>query len=603
LIPFTLHGQEKIKEPRDTLKYGLQSEKFYDSVYNKFQRHKITRLIYPIAFRAPSENSNDPLRTEKSETPYLPFAGKVIRSVSVNTLPPFGTSLSDTTWDPDLKALKALNSAHVTTQNFVIRQELRFKEGDRIDPTVMADNERNIRDLAFVDNVRFIIRESPPGSDTVTIEVLTKDVWSIGLNIRTLTTSELKMSVYDANFLGLGDRISIKLSMETGRAPFFRFDGFDYTYTNISGSFINGYMGFTQDDNGNSAFTTGFYRDFFSSATRWAGSAFFSQSNNADERNDSVTIQSTFQEELVWLGVSYPVRGAKKQTRFILAESFYNKYFLKRPHVTAGYDPFYFNTTNILTGLSLSWNQYYTTSYIQDFGIPEDLPYGRLIQLNAGPAFTEFSQRMYTGLLLSAGNLVGKFGYLSGEADAGGFINGNRFEDGTLVLNLNYISPLGTSKDKRYKFRGYLNLRYGFGFNRTINNRDFYDLDDLFNTSSLETDTALQGTHCAGLRAGTYLFTPWHWFGFRFAFNTYAQLGITSNSTDIWDKGMLYGGFGAGIMIKNDNLVFPPFFLTFAVYPGQQPNIQGFRIEMTSIPKIDIPDFIPDYPSVQTLNN
>jgi hypothetical protein len=603
LLSDSLHAQEKKKESRDTLKYERQSEKFYDSVYNKFQRRKFTRMIYPIAFRAPSVHSNDPLRTERSETPYLPYAGKVIRSVSVNTLPPFGTSLSDTTWNPDMKAAKALNSAHVTTQNFIVRQELRFKEGDRIDPTVMADNERNIRDLSFIDNVRFVIRESPPGSDTVTIQVLTKDVWSIGLNIRTLTTSELKMSVYDANFLGLGDRISVKISMKTDRAPFFRFDGFDYTYSNISGSFINGYIGFTQDDKGNSNFTTGFYRDFFSAATRWAGSATFSQSNNTDERNDSVTIRSTFQEELVWLGVSYPVKGTKKQTRFILAGSVYNKYFLNRPYVKAQYDPFYFNTTNILTGLSLSWNQYYTTSYVQDFGKPENLPYGRLIQFTAGPSFTEFSQRLYTGLALSAGNLVKKFGYLSGEADVGGFLNGDHFEDGIVTLNLNYLSRLYTTKDKRYKFRAYLNSLYGFGFNRTYNNRDFYDLNTLFSASGLATDTALEGTHSAGIRAGTSLFAPWNWFGFRFAFITYAQVGIISSSTNIWGKGTVYGGFGGGIVIKNDNLVFPPFYITLAVYPGKQPNIQGFRIEMTSIPKIDIPDFIPGYPSVKTLNN
>jgi hypothetical protein len=80
-------------------------------------------------------------------------------------------------------------------------------------------------------------------------------------------------------------------------------------------------------------------------------------------------------------------------------------------------------------------------------------------------------------------------------------------------------------------------------------------------------------------------------------------VGIISSSTNIWGKGTVYGGFGGGIVIKNDNLVFPPFYITLAVYPGKQPNIQGFRIEMTSIPKIDIPDFIPGYPSVKTLNN
>ena len=598
-----LAAQRTRKTERDTLKPEQRSQEFYDTVYRKFQRHKITRLIYPIAFRAPSQNSNDPLRTERSEIPYLPYAGKVIRNITIKTLAPFGTSLSDTGWSANLGAIRALNSAHITTQNYVVRRELRFRRGDRVDPHVFSENERNIRGLSFIDNVRFIIREISPGNDTVDVQVITKDVWSIGFQFNTLTLSKVSMTLYDANFLGLGDKVSLRFSMETERAPFFRIDGFSYTYHNISGSFINGSVGYFQDDDGNSNFNINFSRNFFSNTTRWAGMLSFSQSNNADEQPDSTWIHSTYQEELAWLGISYPVRGTGRQTRLILAESVYNKYFLNRPYVTAATDRFYFNATNILTGLSLSWNQYYTTSYLKEFGKPENIPYGRLIQLTIGPSLTEFDTRMYTGLTLGAGNLIGKAGYFSAGIGIGASINGTHYEDGVLKATAIYISNLYTTKGNRYKLRGYLTSGYALGFNRTANNQDYADLNSYLNISGLSVDTALQGTQCLGVRTGVSVFTPWKWYGFRFAFNAAGIFGITTQTVNLFRSGTFYGGLSAGIMIKNDNLVFPPFYILFTVFPGNQPYVPEFRFDMTSIPTYQIPDFVPDYPSVLTLDN
>src|SRR5512138_2890802 len=81
---------------RDTLKSYRKSDKFYDSVYYKFQRKKFTKLIYPFAFKTPEGPVVHPAVTEKSETPYLSFSGKIIRKVRVDILPPFETSVYDT---------------------------------------------------------------------------------------------------------------------------------------------------------------------------------------------------------------------------------------------------------------------------------------------------------------------------------------------------------------------------------------------------------------------------------------------------------------------------------------------------------------------------
>lgn len=597
-----VQGQSVETNRRDSISPGQETGTVYDSIYQRSRRHKITKLLYPIAFANPNKNQTDPLQTKSSEAQYLPFQGKVIRHVSISSIEPFGSSLYDTVQKNITPAGKALNSAHTNTWKYVIRHHILFKEGDRVNAQVLADNERQIRELGYIDNVRFFITESSPGSDSVDILVMTKDVWSIGLYVRSITTSSVRMSVYDANFLGLGDKINVKFSAEGERAPFFRIDGCDYTYENIEGSFITGRIGFSQDNDGNKNAGIGFFRDLFSITTRWEGGISFDQSKKIESLNDSTTISSRFQEELAWGGLAFPLKEFQRPSRIIISESFYNRHFLDRPVVTAQSDPFYFNTRDILTGISYSWNKSYITHYLSRFGQPENLPFGRLVQLNIGPSITDFTNRLYSCLILSAGDYIRRTGYLSVTTNIGGYFHKDCLEDGAFMVTVNYIPNLYTTRDKRYKFRTYLIGQYAFSFNRSPNNLDLYDLNSLFNVSGLKKDTALEGSHCLGIKAATVNFTPWEWYHFRFAITSFIQGGVVAQQSDLL-KGTLYGGVGVALAIKNDNLIFPPFRISFTFYPGSQPNIPPFWMDVNSISQINLPDFVPDYPAVQTLGN
>ncbi len=595
-----VQGQSGETNHSESMLPGQEKGEVYDSIYQRSRRHKITKLLYPIAFTDPNKNKTDPLQTNVSEAQYLPFEGKVIRQISITSVKPFGSSLYDTV-QKDITAVgKALNSAHMNTQKYRIRQHLLFKKGDRVNAQVLADNERQIRELGYIDNVRFFITECSPGSDSVDILIMTKDVWSIGLYVRSITTSTIRMNVYDANFLGLGDKINIKISAEGERAPFFRFDGCDYTYENIEGSFINGRISLSQDNDGNENAGIGFSRNLFSITTRWEGGIFFDQSKKVEDLNDSTVISSRFQEELAWGGLSFPLKEFQRPSRIIISQSFYNRHFLDRPVVTAQSDPFYFNTRNILTGISYSWNKSYITHYLSRFGQPENLPFGRLIQLNIGPSITDFTNRIYSCLILSAGDYIRRTGYLSVTTNLGGYFHKESLEDGALMVTVNYIPNLYTTRNKRYKFRTYLIGQYAFSFNRSSNNLDLYDLNTLFNVSGLEKDTALEGFHCLGIKAGTVNFTPWEWYHFRFAITSFIQGGVVAQQSDLL-KGTFYGGLGVALAIKNDNLIFPPFRISFTVYPGCQPNVPPFWVDVNSISQITLPDFVPDYPTVQTL--
>jgi hypothetical protein len=588
---------------RDTLRSYRRSDTFYDSVYTKFQRKKFTRLIYPFAFQQPAPPVADPAATQKSETPYLPFSGKVIRRIRISTMPPFERSVYDTNLTTRSSTGKFLNGAHVTTQKYVIRKELLFQPGDTVNPVQFAETERSIRDLSAIDNVNFYIQEISPGSDTVDITVVTKDVWSIWGSLVTATSSSARFAVYDANFLGLNDFLSVTFSVDALRSPVFRVGGIDYSYSNIRGSFINALFSFSLDNNGAQALLVGLDRPFFANEARWAGSLIYVNRIQVDNEDGAPNIHSRYNEEFAWLGVSYPLNALRTNSRFVLAESFTSHLYQERPAVTAASNPLYFNYFDFLTGFCFYRNDYYTAYYVAQFGRPENIPYGRNIQLTVGPNLSEFTTRMYTAVTFTAGDLIGRAGYLSGQITLGGFLGHNSFEDGITKVSLDYFTPLFPTPNQRYKFRSYLDARYGYGFNLNLHRNDEINLNRLFHLPSLKSDSALEGQHCLGVKASTMMFTPWHFYGFMFALSAFAETGFVADSHTPVTKGIFYGGLGVGIRIKNDNLVFPPFLISFAFYPGNQPGVNLFQPDLSSDPWVRIPTFTARAPRIETLNN
>jgi hypothetical protein len=601
-VPVSAQDTIKSKTTHDTSGNYNKSERFYDSVYRKLQKRKFEKMLYSLAFKPPPEKPGPSLETpRKSESPFIKYSGKVIREIRINTLPAFGYYVYDSLKRPRTNAAKVLNSLHVTTQNFVIRKELMFKQGETVDPNIMAESERLIRDMEGIDDVNFIVTETSPGSDSVDVLVITKDVWSIGGFLNSLTTHNLMATIFDGNFLGLGDRLTLKFSMDIPRAPFFMINGVNYIYTNIAGSFIDGLFGFTYDYNGNQTISAGLQRGFYSNQTIWAGGAFVNNIINIEDQVEAPNIVSRYSEGFLWLGRAYPVPGAKKPTRFIIAESFLYRNYSQRPYNPSFTDPFYLNVTRFLTGVSVSRNNYLISQYIKEFGKPESIPYGTLAELVVGPSFDDLSSRVYTGITFSAGTYLKTFGYLSGRLSFGGYFNKSAFQDALLKVSGTYFTNLVTTPNNRYKFRTFVEMRYGLGFNRVQSISDFYNLNNILQVSERRNDSLFQGVNALGLRISTIAFTPWYFYGFAFALTAFAEVGVASLSQSINNTTPFFGGFGIGIKIKNDNLIFPAFLISCAIYPGLQPDVPLFQVEFKSNYDVYLPDFNATYPGVQRL--
>ncbi|MCX6266681.1 MAG: hypothetical protein NTW16_04895 [Bacteroidetes bacterium] len=180
-----------IRQPKaDRNKVGSyqNSQIFYDTVYKKLARNKITQLLYYMAFVVPKQsNLPDTLQVLKSNKPFDKFQGKIIRNITIKILPPFGASVYDTGRQTVTGIGKTLNSVHINTRKYVIRRNLLIKKGDKLIPAVLADNERILRNMSSIDNTHIIVVQSTPESDSVDLFVVSKDVWSIGVDIPMIT--------------------------------------------------------------------------------------------------------------------------------------------------------------------------------------------------------------------------------------------------------------------------------------------------------------------------------------------------------------------------------------------------------------------------------
>ena len=610
ILKDTVFVVQSTENPALDAKNEQRSKTFYDSVYKKFSRKKFPQMLYRLAFKQPDipplpGNSHK----IKSEVPFKKYKGKVIRHIRIETLDPFGTSIYDTLIYAQTASGKTLNAAHMKTRSWVIRKNLFIKEGQKVDPYLLADNERNIRQMSFIDDVKTYVTVSDPSGDSVDIIIVTKDVFSIGFDIMTASPSNVAFRLYDGNFLGLGDRLSTNYSFKTKRKSFFRLDGASYSYDNIAGTFLNTLITYIRDDVGNQSAGIVFNRSFYSFKTKWAFGAGYQYSKMVREtilnlENNLIRRDISFFNDMsLWGGRAFPIRNTSIPSRFVITESFFRRSFSSRPWVTIDSNRIYYNTTQILTGLAFSANNYYLTDYILHFGKPEIIPYGRAFKVTLGPEITNFYTRLYGSVDLSAGDFINGFGFLSGRAVLGGYLYNKSMEDCVLKMSLKYLSPLYVTPDKKFKFRSYFFSDYRFGFNFRKNNTDYSNINRDFLIDQVKFDTLFYGRKSLSASISTIMYTPIYFYGFRFAFILQGKGGFVAPAGESLFHQPFYTGVGLGILIRNDNLIFPPFLISFFYYPSVPHGVPWWQFRFDQNTGITFPDFNVTMPQAENLQN
>ncbi|UCG28867.1 MAG: hypothetical protein JSV24_05765 [Bacteroidales bacterium] len=533
------------------------SVNFYDSLQSRASRKKWSRLLHEMLFVSSSKVSDGAIN-RKSEDQYVIHQGKKIRNIEIIRADIFGPTLLDTTVTSLTWVGHTLNKLHFYTNEKIIKNNLLLNTGDEINPLLLADNERILRKLKFIDDAS--IQVIPVSGELVDVYVITKDVFSLGFNASFKGLKPELIEIYERNILGIGHEFHTNLLYDYDAKTPFGFEAL-YRVSNIKGSFIRGEVGY-MDSYFNKYYGVVLSRKFVTPLTKYAGGIKISVESNLVSI-DTTDIYYRFKRNYqnYWFGRSFLLNPVTR-TRIILAGRFIHNNVFERPVIPENSNHNIQEYELYLGSVAFSKMNFYKTNLIYNYGRTEDIPYGSLVELTGGFEKNEFGNRFYTSMYVSGGNFLPRLGYLQSSVAVGGFIRNGAYRQGVIQTRASYFS--NTFSLNNFHFRQFVNLDYTLGI------RPFLDEQITINNTSgirgLSSDY-LSGTHRLALKLETVSFTPLFLYGFRFACFGFADLGLVGPYNKSIFTNTLYSGLGFGIRIRNENLVFKTFQVRFAFYP------------------------------------
>ena len=161
-----------------------------------------------LPFHAVLAEPRSPLKPKHSASPEEP--SPIIRDIRIEVRDVFD--------EPDLAWFySGVNAVKISTKEYIVRQELLFKEGDRYAEYLVEESERALRRLPFLRQINITpIRDG----DYVDLIVSVQDTWTL-LPFLSLSLGSGKdksaIGIAETNLLGLGKRAEILYADDEGR--------------------------------------------------------------------------------------------------------------------------------------------------------------------------------------------------------------------------------------------------------------------------------------------------------------------------------------------------------------------------------------------------
>lgn len=541
-----------------------------------------------------SITANDPpAAILKIDEPFVQFKQKKIRYILTTSLG-FERNFYDTNRIKYNFGVRLANVFHHNTRDAVILKNLFFKEGDPVVPYLLADNERYLRELPFIQDARLQVLPTEQGSDSVDIIVITKDVFSLGADINASSAKRMSMRVYDENIGGSGNEFSVAGFRDADRNPLAAF-GAEFINRNIGGSFINWTTGFI---NYSPAFNSGrreenaiytrFEKPLVSPYFGWTG-AFelaYRKTQNA-YLTDSLYKQDFrygYYNADVWVGYNLGAKRlllkntATRLRKFVAMRLFHNEFF-SLPTRFANINNYqYADITGALGAFTIFKQVFYKTRFVYGFGRSEDVPEGYTGSVIGGWTNKQGRSRPYWGLDLQRNYFNSDGFYSSFTLRAGGYFYQKRMEDIDLLFNVDHFSRLkhlGGGWYHRWFISGSVAKQIRPVLNIPLFLNSNFALPQ-FSNSNMAADFR------SVLRCESAFYSTWKLLGFRFSpfvFGDGAFLVPTNNSLN---KGDFFSNLGAGVRTRNESLIFETVELRGYVFPRTIDGMKGWRIEFNT---------------------
>lgn len=583
--------------PQDTVKVDevqlKNGEQFYDSLKFRASQRRLTRLIYDFLVTPPRPYVD---KKKLALDYYSPLEGKIISEIEIKALEVFGPNFTDTSRKAKSWVEKAANTIHTKSNLKTIEKQLLFKLGDPLDPELMYENERLIRELPYIKDMRFVIDQDSLYPGLVKVTVLTKDRFSFGATGGVSGTKSADLEVYNKNVFGIGHQLSVGFVGHLTRQPYLGVETF-YKINNIGGKFLDitaGYMNTYR----NEGFVFAVDKPFITTTIKWGYGINATRMFRTDIVFDDRLRQpeKPFDVGLYsgWIGHSFNIRpDQENNTQLVLSAGAYNFVFLKYPSVEP-YNPEYFaNRTHYLAGITFAQRRYIQDQLVYSYGITEDIPEGFKNEIIYGFDVNRYGNRHYAHLLLSNGNfLINRQGYLYMSAGIGGYLKQKQVEQGQIQGSINFISKMINAGGKQLRL--FADVDYMIGINRfEVESLTFSKNDLIRGFRSREA----MGKQRLSLKLENVIFFRRDFYKFNMAFFGFADVGIIGSNKKLIFTQDYYSGLGLGLRLHNENLVLETFRLRLAFYPfhPDDMNLVGFILNEQS--KNEFYSFQPTAPA------
>ena len=566
-----------------------------DTFFLAKKKGLLGRLGKSIATNPPEE------APQRVENPFLKYKGKIIRSVELVRLS-FQRNIYDTNLVKYNLGVRLANIFHKNSRERIIRNNLFFKEGGRLYPYLVADNERYLRDLVFIQDARIIVDFADDNTDSVDVVVITKDIFSLGGKLKIDSRTRGRVDFQEENIAGTGNKILLSGFYDEPRYPQKAFST-EMTKRNIGGSFIDwttGYSNFARSFiSGQKEETQIFTRlekplvtPFIPTTGSLEGGYFKTRNAYISDSLYKANTRYEYYNIDGWLGYSLDSRRRLYANREIRIHKFVNlraltRHFIAVPVKTKDtFDYRFSNTTGILTSINIFKQIFYKTNFIYGFGRNEDVPEGFSIVLTAGylvqqnKAYTikEKIKRPYTSIDFGLGNFKKKGFYSNYTFRLGGYFFRKRFEDISLLFNVEHFSRLKKISNTWYQ-RTFITTGITSEFNPVFNAPLFlnsiYGLP-YFNPENIAADFR------STVKLESVYYNTKKILGFRFAPFVFTDFSLMKPVKKSFSKSDLFSAIGGGVRTRNENMVFGTVELKGYYFPRINGDMRGWKVELNT---------------------
>ncbi len=533
----------------------------------------------------------EPENPVKVVDPFLAFKGMTIRSISIAPTG-FNKAKTDTIKGFKKVAANLAEALHKNTLPDVIRKNLFFREGDRLLPLLLSDNEKFLRDLPYLRDAVISVQPVPGYENSVDVVIITRDVFSIGGSIAVSSVTRGKIVLREDNAAGTGNKFEITGLYDKIRNPKYGL-GAAVIKRNIQRSFINWAAGFnTFNPAFNSgrkeetSFFTSFDKPLVSRYTQWTGAASvaFFRTDNA-YLSDSLYRQEFRYQSLnadFWAGYNIGAvnrkedDGGKRLRHFVALRSFYNIFYKVPEKFSTVYNYGYADINGFLASYSLYRQNFYKTNFIYGFGRNEDIPEGVNATIVSGYTNKENLRRGYYGLEFDASHYSAKGFFTSYSMRAGTFINKKSFEDADLLIAVNRFTKLYTL-GKYWRNRNFVSLNFTKQFNTVLSTPLFlesvYGLPYFINSNRISDMRAT-------VKVETVFYNLKKILGFRLAPFIFSDAVFLKPINDPLRYTTGYSAIGGGVRTRNENLTFGTVELKGYFFPRVNDGMKNWKIEI-----------------------